>query len=165
MYRFIVFYFIVVYLYLCSTVDLWGTTFRSTVYPTCSVMTIKLNLTWTWQTRSCNFSEHRKAALIIICAPVHQRLFASWYPFFFVCWACAECLPHKWHVCEWLQCSVHAGALPEKSAKKRQKNYLWPVNRCIPNTYSFGFCTQYLKNLLEKVVSVHPWIKIMMVII
>ncbi len=44
MYRFIVFYFIVVCLYLCSTVDPWGTTFVPLYVPTCSGMTIKLNL-------------------------------------------------------------------------------------------------------------------------
>ncbi len=79
------------------------------------------------QIRSRNFSERRKAPLI--CAPVtlHQRLFASWYLFFCVCCACAEWLPHKRHVREWLQCSVHAGALPEKSAEKRQKTSRLPI--------------------------------------
>ncbi len=68
-------------------------------------------------------AEERKAALI--CAPVtsHQRLFTSWYLFVCVCCACADCLPHKWHVREWLQCSVHAGAL----SKKKTKNVRLPV--------------------------------------
>ncbi len=69
------------------------------------------------QIRSRNFSERRKAALI--CVPV-----AFWYLFF--C-ACVECLPHKLHAREWLQCSVHAGALPEKSAEKKEKKKRLPI--------------------------------------
>ncbi len=43
------------------------------------------------------------------------------YLFFCVCCAGAERLPHKWHVRKWLHCSVHAGALLEKSAEKKDK--------------------------------------------
>ncbi len=81
------------------------------------------------QIHSRNFSECRKAALI--CAPVmlHQQLLASWYLFFCVCCDCAECLPHKWHVREWLQCNHNVVCTRshfwKNRPKKRQKK--WPV--------------------------------------
>ncbi len=93
-----------------------------------------------------------------LCTSNVTLTFASWYLFFCVCCACAECLPHKWHVREWLQCSVHTGTLSWKIGRKKDKNGrlpiahykqkpsgsdLWPVNRCIPK-----WNTRYLEDCL-----------------
>ncbi len=78
--------------------------------------------------------------LLFVPETLRQWLFASWYLFFCVCCVCADCLPHKLHVCEWLQCRVHFWKYQPKKDTKKSGSDLWPINQCIPNWWCLDQC-------------------------